>query len=38
MLHLLAVAVLLAVLAAVGTPMYLVYRVLYQADSKPARR
>jgi hypothetical protein len=38
MLHLLAVVVLLVVLAAVGTPMYLLYRVLYQADSKPARR
>lgn len=38
MFHLLAVVVLLVALAAVGTPMYLLYRFLYQADSKPARR
>lgn len=38
MFHLLAVAVLLVALVAMGTPMYLLYRVLYQADSKPARR
>ena len=38
MLHLLALVVLPVALVVVGTPMYLLYCVLYRADSKPAKR
>ena len=38
MLHLLAVVVLLVTLVVVGVPVYLLYRLLYDAGSKPVRR
>ena len=38
MLHLLALVVLPVTLVVIGTPMYLLYLVLYDADSKPAKR